>query len=54
MVLPWILSDSKSLQVSKSCLSTFPDLSNAAVRMVFILPSISNASNRLFQTFGDR
>ena len=47
MVFPWRLSDSKSLQVSRTLLSILAIFNNAVVRMVSTRPSTSKSS-RLF------
>ena len=45
MVSHWILSDSKSPQVSRTLFSILADLNNAVVRMVSNCPIISKSSN---------
>ena len=51
--LHWSLSDSKSLQVSRTLLSILANLNNAVVWMVLILSLIFNSFSLFFQTFGD-
>ena len=45
MVFYWRLSDSKSLQVSKTLLNILADLNNAVVWIVSTRPVISKSSN---------
>ena len=45
MVPQWILSDSKSPQVSRTLLSILTDLNNAVVRMVSTRPLISKSTS---------
>ena len=52
MVLYLSSSDCKSLQISRTLLSILADLSNAMVRMVSILPLISNSSSLSFKLLG--
>ena len=46
MVFHGILNDRKSPQMSKTLLNILTDLNNTLVRMVSILPLISNSSSR--------
>ena len=47
MVFHWHLSDSKSLQISRTLLSILADLNNAVVWMVLICPPITNFLSKL-------
>ena len=44
VVFHWSLSDNKSLQISTTLLSILPNLRNAVIWMILILPHISNSS----------
>ena len=51
MVFLWSLSDSKSLQISKTLLCILADFNNAVVWMVSTCPFISKS---LYQSIGNR
>ena len=53
MIFHWSLSESKSLQVSRTLLSILAVLSNVVVWMVYTRPLISNSSSPLKIFFGN-
>ena len=54
MVLHWILSDSKSLQVSKTLFSILTDLNNAVIEIVSIIRLLISNSSGSFEVFENR
>ena len=54
MVFHWILSDSKSPQVSRSLHTILADLKNDIVWMILASRLISNSSSNPFHSFADR
>ena len=53
MVFHWSVSDSKSLQLSRTLLSTLADLNNAIVWIILVRPPMSNFSSPLSKPSGN-